>query len=105
MLALAAQKQALANRDSVKMDLVLQVKESFYRLLLAQDRAVAADEHLRAVERFAADGGLGAWEAVEAEAALAGARAGASEAAHELESCKLSFLKSLNLELDTPFHV
>ncbi len=104
-LALAAQKQAVANYDSVKMDLILQVKEAFYRLLLAQERATAADEHLEAVERVASDGGLGAWEAVEAEALLASARAGASETAHELESSKLAFLKSLNLELDTPFHV
>jgi outer membrane protein TolC len=104
-LALAAQKQAVANYDSVKMDLILEVKESFYRLLLAQERAAAADEHLQFVERFAADGGLGAWEAVEAEAALATARAGASETAHELESSRLAFLKSLNLELDTPFHL
>jgi outer membrane protein TolC len=104
-LALAAQKQALANRDSVKMDLVLEVKQSYYRLLLAQERAAAADEHLQSVERAAGDGGLGAWEAVEAEALLASARTGASETAHELEASKLAFLKALNLELDTPFHV
>jgi len=104
-LALAAQKQAVANRDSVKMDLSLQVKETFYRLLLAQERAKAADEHLQAVEAAAAAGGLGAWEAVEAEAALGTARAGASETAHALESARLDFLKSLNLELDTPFRV
>jgi outer membrane protein TolC len=104
-LALAAQKQAVANRDSVKMDLILQVKEAFYRLLLAQERAAASDAHLQALERLAAGNGLGAWEAVEAEAALAAARSGASETEHELESSKLAFLKSLNLELDTPFHV
>jgi outer membrane protein TolC len=104
-LALAAQKQAVANRDSVKMDLILQVKEAFYRLLLAQERAAAADEHQESVERAAASGGLGVWEAIEAEASLANARAAASESAHELESSKLAFLKSLNLELDTPFHV
>jgi outer membrane protein TolC len=104
-LALAAQKQAVANRDSVKMDLTLQVKEAFYHLLLAQERAAAADEHQEAVERAASSGGLGAWEAIEAEASLANARAAASESAHELESSKLAFLKSLNLELDTPFHV
>ncbi|MFI5350079.1 MAG: TolC family protein [Elusimicrobiota bacterium] len=104
-LALAAQKQAVANRDSVKMDLMLQVKEAFYRLLLAQERAAAADEHMQGVERAVSAGGLGPWEAVEAEGALATARAGASETAHELESSKLAFLKSLNLELDTPFHL
>jgi outer membrane protein TolC len=44
-LAVAAFKQALANRDSVKMDLTVQVKESFYRLLLAQERAGTSAEH------------------------------------------------------------
>jgi outer membrane protein TolC len=104
-LALAAQKQAVANRDSVKMDLILQIKEAFYRLLLAQENAAAADEHLKTVERFASGGGLGAWEEIEAEAALATARNGASESAHELASSRLAFLKALNLELDTPFHL
>jgi len=104
-LAQAAEKQALASRDSVKMDLYAQVKEAFYRLLLAQERAAAADEELQAVERAAADGGLGPWEAVEAESLLAAARSRAAEAGHELEAARLAFLKSLNLELDTPFHV
>jgi outer membrane protein TolC len=104
-LTLAGQKQALANRDSVKMDLTLQVKEAFYHLLFAQERSAAAEEGLQAVEHAAADSGLGAWEAVEAEAALASARARSAEAAHELEGARLNYLKSLNLELDTPFHV
>jgi cobalt-zinc-cadmium efflux system outer membrane protein len=104
-LAVSAQKQALANRDAVRLDLTLQVKEAFYHLLLAQERAAASGENLAAVERAAKDAGLGAWDAVEAEAALANARARASEAAHDLESNKLAFLKALNLELDTPFHL
>ncbi|MDE2512263.1 MAG: TolC family protein, partial [Elusimicrobia bacterium] len=104
-LAQAAEKQALASRDSVRMDVILQVKEAFYRLLLAQDRASAADEELQNVERAAADGGLGPWEAVEAEALLATARSRSAEAGHQLSDARLAFLKSLNLELDTPFHV
>jgi cobalt-zinc-cadmium efflux system outer membrane protein len=104
-LAVSAQKQALANRESVRLDLTLQVKEAFYHLLLAQERASASDDHLLSVERAAKDGGLTPWEAVEAEAALAGARSRASETAHELEVSKLAFLKALNLELDTPFRV
>lgn len=104
-LAQAAEKQALASRDSVKMDLTAQVKEAFYKLLLAQERAAAADEELQAIERAAADGGLGAWDAVEAEADAAAARSRAAEAGHELGAARLAFLKALNLELDTPFHV
>jgi len=104
-LALAAQKQAVAQRDSVKMDVILQVKEAYYRLLLAQERAAAVDKNLSSIERFASEAGLSAWDAVEAESSLAAARAAASETAHELESTRLAFRKALNLELDTPFHV
>ncbi|MFI5346157.1 MAG: TolC family protein [Elusimicrobiota bacterium] len=104
-LAQAAEKQALASRDSVKMDLNMQVKEAFYRLLLAQERAGISDEELQNVERAAADGGLGPWEAVEAEALLAAARTRSAEAGNQLGAARLAFLKSLNLELDTPFHV
>lgn len=104
-LAQAGQKQALASRDSVKMALTYEVKEAFYKLLLAQERAKAADEEQRAVEKASEDGGLGAWEAVEAQAAAGAATSRASQADHELQAARLSFLKSLNLELDTPFRV
>lgn len=104
-LAQAAQKQALSNRDSVKLDLTLAVKEAFYRLLHAQDRAAAMDDHAREAERDAQDGSLGAWERVEAEAAAAAARTRAARAAHELDGARLHFLKTLNLELGTPFRV
>ena len=104
-LAQAGQKQALANRDSVKMDLIFQVKSVFYRLLLAQERSAAAAEDLQALERAAQDGGLGSWEAVEVESSLATARSRSAEAAHELNNARLEFLKMLNLELDTPFRV
>lgn len=104
-LTLAAQKQALANRDSVKMDLTLQVKEAYYRLLYAQERAAAAEEGVAALERAAGGEGMNAWEAVEAEAAVSAARSRAAESAHDLQAARLSFLKALNLELDTPFHV
>lgn len=104
-LAQAAHKQALSNRDSVRMDLVAQVKEAFFRLLLAQERATAATEHLRSLERVAEEPGLGPWERIEAESALASARSRAAQAAHEEQSDRLAFLKSLNLELDTAFRV
>ncbi len=104
-LARAAAQQATTNRDSVTMDLVLQVKESFYRLLLAQEKAKAAGDYATAADALAADEKLGPWEAVEAQSALAEAHARASEAAHELQSARLNYLKALNLELDTPFRV
>lgn len=104
-LAQAAEKQALSNRDSVRMDLVVQAKEAFYRLLLAQERVNAGGEYLRSLELIADGAGLGPWERIEAETALASARSRATEAEHNLGAARLAFLKSLNLELDTVFRV
>ncbi|HAZ07704.1 MAG TPA: hypothetical protein DCZ01_04090 [Elusimicrobia bacterium] len=104
-LAQAAHKQALSNRDSVRMDLAVKVKESFYRLLLAQERVSAGEDHLRALERIAEDASLGPWESLETESALAAARSRSSSSAHEREKARMDFLKTLNLELDTPFRV
>ncbi len=103
-LAQASQKQALSNRDSVKMDVTLRAKEAFYRLLLAQERTSAFDLHLKTVEA-ASSGDLGPWERVEAESALGLARARAAEAKHALDAARLLFLNTLSLELDTPFRV
>jgi len=104
-LASAAQKQALSNRDSVKLDVTLRAKEAFYRLLLAQERVTAFDAHLKNAETLADAGGLGPWERVEAEAALGSARSRAAEAHRALDSARLMFLNTLSLELDTPFRV
>jgi len=104
-LAQAAQKQALSNRDSVRMDVNLRAKEAFYRLLLAQERAATFEAHLKNAEAAAGTGGLGPWERVEAETALGVSRARASEARHALDSARLLFLNTLSLELDTPFKV
>ncbi len=104
-LALAAQKQALSNRDSVKMDVTLRAKESFYRLLLAQERFNVFEQHLKNTESVASEGGFGPWERVEAESALGLARSRAAEARHALDVARLQFLNTLSLELDTPFRV
>ncbi len=104
-LAQASQKQALSDRDSVKMDITLHAKEAFYRLLLAQERVNAFELHLQTIERAVAEGGLGPWERIEAESALGLARSRASEARHALDNARLQFLNTLSLELDTPFRV
>ena len=104
-LAQASQKQALSNRDSVKMDVTLRAKEAFYRLLLAQERASVFELHLKNVEAAAAAGDLGPWERVEVETGLGLARARAAEARHALDSARLQFLNTLSLELDTRFRV
>lgn len=104
-LAQASQKQALSKRDSVRMDVTLHAKEAFYRLLLAQERTIAFDLHLKTVELAAQKGDLGPWERVEAESALGLSRARAAEAKHALDGARLQFLNTLSLELDTPFRV
>lgn len=104
-LAQASQKQALSNRDSVRMDVILRAKEAFYRLLLAQERAAAFEAHLKTAEAAAEAGGLGAWDRVEAETSLGLARSRAAEARHAHENARLQFLNTMSLELDTPFRV
>jgi len=104
-LAEAGQKQATSAHESAKMDLLLSVKEAFYRLILAQERLTSSGDYQRAVEDAVANGHLDALERVEAEARQAEARAKTSEAQHGVDLARLSFLKILNVELDTPFRV
>ncbi|MBI5631704.1 MAG: TolC family protein [Elusimicrobia bacterium] len=104
-LAQAAQKQAYSNYDSVRMDVTLEVKQVFYRLILAQEKVLAAETFLENAQEWAASSSLDSWEKVEAEALSAQARAEVSEARHQLDLSRLAFLKSLNIELDTSFKV
>jgi outer membrane protein TolC len=104
-LAQAAYQQALSNRDSVRLDLTLQVKENFYGLLYAQEQSKGAEELLASIERASGEDGLGPWERIEAESALGTAAARASDARRQLDAARLTFLRTLNLELDTPFRV
>lgn len=104
-LTQAAYQQALSNRDSVRMDLTLRVKEAFYGLLYAQEQRLGAQELAAAVERAADDASLGPWERIETETASAAAEARAAEARRQLENARLEFLRALNLELDTPFRL
>lgn len=104
-LAHAAHKQALSQYESVKREVLLSTKSTFFRLILAQERLKAAQASETSVEAIAKLARAGPWERVEAESLLGEARIETSAARHELDSSKLAFLKSLNLELDTPFRV
>lgn len=104
-LAQAAQKQARSNHESVKMDLVVSVREVFFKLLLAQEQVAAAAAYLDAIEDAGRTGRLDGWDRVETEARLSEGRAKSSEARHTLSLRRLEFLKSLNIELDTPFRL
>ncbi len=104
-LAQASEKQALSNRNSVKIDATLRAKEAFYILLLAQERAQAFDLHLQGSEQAVEKVDQGPWERIEVEAALGRERARAAEAKHALDNARLQFLNTLSLELDTPFRL
>lgn len=104
-LAQAYRKQANSNFDSAKRDVLLATKEAFYRLLLDQERLAAAQRHQEAAESARRAEVSNAWERIEAESLWEEARADTAQALHALEMSKLAFLKSLNLELDTPFRV
>lgn len=104
-LTKTAHKAALSNYESVKRDVLLSSKDAFYRLILAQEKLAAAENNEIVVAESAASPRLDAWEKVEAESLLGEARVQTAESRHELDSRKLAFLKSLNLELDTTFRV
>ena len=104
-LAKAATKQADSALEAAKLDTVASVTEVFYRLILAQERMSAASEYEAAVEQVLTSPRIDPWERVEAEARLSKARSQASEAQHALSLARLTFLKSINVELDTEFSV
>lgn len=104
-LAQAAQKQADSAHETVKMELLLSVKENFYRLLYAQRRATESESIVKAAEQLVDSSKVEGFERVEAEARLSAARAKASDARQSLQQSRLAFLKSINLELDTPFQL
>ncbi|MFA6316209.1 MAG: TolC family protein [Elusimicrobiota bacterium] len=104
-LAKAALKAARSNYDAARREVLLAVKESFYRLILSQERLDAAARIEAEARALAADGSLGAWDRIEAESLLGDARAAATTARHQFETGRLALLKNLNLEFDTVFRV
>jgi outer membrane protein TolC len=104
-LAQAAAKQAQSNYETVKMEVVLAVKEAFYRLLMAQERLAATSETVSEAQRLAAALSLSPWERIEAEGLGEKSRQWAAEAVRQVTLRRLDFLRALNLELDTSFRV
>ncbi len=104
-LAQAATKQAGNALEAAKMDVLASVTEVFYKLILAQERVSAATQYESAVEQVVASARVEPFDRVESEARLAKARSAADDAQHNLALARLTFLKSINVELDTDFSV
>ncbi len=104
-LAQTALQQAQSNYDSVKMDVIMAVKESFFRLLAAQKRLAAASQTAADLQRMAARLSLDPWDRIEVERLGEEFRREAAEASRQAALRRLDFLKALNLEMDTPFRL
>lgn len=104
-LAQAAQKQALSRHETMKMDATLSVKEVFYKLLFAQEKAEETHRLEVALQNMLGSARLDPLDQLDSQARQADAREKAARARHELELSRLAFLKNLNLEFDTPFKV
>ncbi len=104
-MAEAAEKQAFNNEESVKMRVILETKKVFYRLLLAQETAAAWEDYAERAQKLSSTDRNVSWKSLEARADAEYARAQASSAKHALDLARLTFLKSLNLEMDTSFTV
>lgn len=102
-LAKMALKQSKTKQDVVTLDIKLETKKVFYRLILAQEVLRAIEELIEAVGAPAAS--EGPWQKLEAEALAAELRSARASARHELDLARLRFLKGLNRELDTPVRV
>ena len=97
-------KQAQAHYEAVKLDVNLDAQKAFHRLMLAQEVAAAVADRREAAQRVLTRP-LSGWEKVEAEALAAQLRARSGTVGHEVEAARMSLLKELNLELDTPVSV
>ncbi len=104
-LAQAAQKQADSRYKAARMNAILAVKRSFYRLLLTQREKKLDQEYLSQVKSLLQNGNLDLWGKLEAQTQLAQAETQYAKISHKLRLERLQFLKSLNLELDTPFKI
>jgi len=104
-MAEAAEKQAFNNEESAKMRVILETKKVFYHLLLAQETAAAWADYAARTENFADRTPKASWRSLEAQADLEYARIQAASAEHDLALARLTFLKNLNLEMDTSFTV
>ncbi len=104
-LAQAAQKQADSRYKAARMNAILAVKRSFYHLLMTQNEKKLDQDYLSKVKTLLQNRNLDLWGRLEAQTQLAQAEAQYAKISHTLRLERLKFLKSLNLELDTPFKI
>lgn len=97
-LAQAAFQQALSNYESVRMEVVLSVKEAFFRLIQAQEKSKIAEDARMAAEPLIAESRLEGFDGIEAESLLAVVRRCATEAAREQAEARTAFQRALNVE-------
>jgi outer membrane protein TolC len=101
-LARTALKQARSKFEVVRLDVAYAAKRAFYQYLLADRLLRATEELLTAADKAATRKDSGPWQAVESGALAAKLRTLVSQREHELSLKHLSFLRSLNIELDRP---
>ncbi|MBI4055833.1 MAG: TolC family protein [Elusimicrobia bacterium] len=105
-LAQAALKQARARDEAAKMDVLFEVKQLYYRLLMAQEALRLCEERFaQAQAEFAQGQGFSGWEALSAHETLTQMRSECAERRQELHGVQLEFLKTVNLELDVSVSV
>ncbi len=104
-LAQAALKQAKTRLESSRRDIVLAVRRGFYGLLALEEKTTAAQNALKEAETIGKRAMMGPVDKIDAEGIVERLSEKASAAAHQERLARLSFLKVLNLELDTPFEI
>ncbi len=104
-LAQAALKQAKTRLESSRRDIILAVRKAFYRLLAAEEKGEAARETLKEEGAIAKRGALSPADDIDAEEVIERVREMGAKTEHDERLARLSFLKVLNVELDTPFEL
>jgi len=102
-LARASLKQAQSKFEAAKLDIIVETKRAFYRLILAQELLAATEAVAGRLEEIADRSD--AAQTLEAESLAADLRAASADARHRLEQSRLDFLMRLNRELDTAVRV
>lgn len=100
-MAKANLKQAQSKYEAIKNNVILEIKNSFYNLLHAQEQLSFSDEVAKKAQRYYRAVKLSGWEQVKGYSALAQLQANRSNAQNNLKKAEIAMLVSLNKELNS----
>lgn len=104
-MAQTSLKQARTRYEAVKREVILDVKNVFYRVIYCVENSRISREWLQRMEKAAKASAFRGWEEIEAKALLSRMESETEKADQELNLARLDLLKALNRELDSPVEI